>query len=516
MKPQVTLPTSTFEGCAILVLFSLLFVSITACSETDTDSPPPDSVNPSTDADAERPDSNAVDSTESENEPYFGFLQLRVENNATDDSCRQTNSCQIRANKDESVRQWLSRVREDSNLGVLHWNRPIPYEAFATSPEDEENITAFYDSKIPPALLDWIEAFQSHFRKQQETFLQVSALDGPRLRPAKQYVSRSQGAQIASEECPKLNPNSSFEIETKDGEPETINFQDTYANFLKYLYQKLKPDNFALVVEANLYKKHCPNRWQGFVELYHETYEDLRDVTGSATRLFATFTYSDILGYDLQRCTGGLKSIGCGRAPGESPYPTRTPGECYHIDPTPIEDFNRGDHLDMLGLSLYPDGLLMRVPDGPKAFEVHSLDSEGPGDCQSKLVMPEVINPWKQLDRLDWDKPIAITETSSRSCTVWQWFENESGETGLFRLPASLTTQKFWLRKAVYAAKAHDMKFMVQSLYEDFPPIGRSFLQSFENPTSFNAINLWACSGFYTRDNRQKQQLFEIWPGSSQ
>lgn len=34
----------------------------------------------------------------------------------------------------------------------------------------------------------------------------------------------------------------------------------------------------ALFVEANLFKKHCPNRWEEFVDLYHSIYDTIQDV----------------------------------------------------------------------------------------------------------------------------------------------------------------------------------------------------------------------------------------------
>jgi hypothetical protein len=124
--------------------------------------------------------------------------------------------------------------------------------------------------------------------------------------------------------------------------------------------------------------------------------------------------------------------------------------------------------------------------------------------------MPPVVDPWAQLDRIDWDKPVAISETSSRSCPVWQWFDNSSGD-GLLRIPGTPTTQHYWLDRALTAADTRSMAFMVQSLYEDYPPIGRDFLQNVSTPLSYNALNLWPCSGLYTADGAPKSGVRSRW-----
>ncbi|PSQ96909.1 MAG: hypothetical protein BRD55_04510 [Bacteroidetes bacterium SW_9_63_38] len=124
--------------------------------------------------------------------------------------------------------------------------------------------------------------------------------------------------------------------------------------------------------------------------------------------------------------------------------------------------------------------------------------------------MPPVVDPWDQLDRLDWDKPIAISETSARSCPVWKGFDNPE-EDGLLRIPGSSTTQRYWLDRALEATTNQPMAFMVQSLYEDYPPAGRTFLQEVNNPLAYNAINLWPCSGLYTQDGRAKPEVCSRW-----
>jgi hypothetical protein len=310
--------------------------------------------------------------------------------------------------------------------------------------------------------------------------------------------------------CPDVSPGTEFEVTGPDGTQKRIEFENAYTNFLLYLYEKLGPDEFALVVEANLFKKHCPNRWPGFVNLYHSIYDTVRAEVGPAPRLFATVTYLDLLNYDLDRCTGGPQVESCDGPVSEPSYGSLAPKECYQIDMSPVTALNEGGRMDLLALSAYPDGLLMSVPGGPDAVEFHPPDSEGPEDCQNRLLMPPVVNPWEQLDRLDWDKPVAISETSSRSCPVWNWSDGGNGET-LLRIPGSSTTQRFWLDRALEATKSQPMEFMVQSLYEDYPPVGRGFFQNVGNPLAYNAINLWPCSGLYTEDGAPKSQLLSRW-----
>jgi len=135
-------------------------------------------------------------------------------------------------------------------------------------------------------------------------------------------------------------------------------------------------------------------------------------------RLFATITYLDILKYDLDRCTGGPQAESCDGPVGDPSYGSLDPMECYKIDLSPVKALDEGGRMDLLAFSAYPDGLLMSVPGGPDAAEFHPPTSSGPEDCQNRLVMSSVVDPWDQLDRLDWDKPLAISETSSRSCTM--------------------------------------------------------------------------------------------------
>jgi len=44
----------------------------------------------------------------------------------------------------------LRRVRHDSDLAVLHWNRPIPYAPFAANPPEGRGRVAFYDERLAP------------------------------------------------------------------------------------------------------------------------------------------------------------------------------------------------------------------------------------------------------------------------------------------------------------------------------------------------------------------------------
>lgn len=444
--------------------------------------------------------------------PYHGFLQLRVDHDLGDADCLADDACRISSNEEEAIEPWLERIRGDSTLAVLHWNRAIPYTAFDDEPPEGTPRIPFYEQRLDAELVAWLDAFRAHFERLPHGFLQVSALDGPRLRPAKWHVREGTNRHLADQPCPPLTASSTFEVTGPRGTSHTIDFREAYTNFLVYLYEKLRPDDMGLVVEANLFEKHCPSRWDGFVELYHALYDAVRAEVGAEPRLFATLTYSDLLAYDLEACAGQLAwAESCDAIGDPAPYGSLDATDCYPLDASPLEALAAGGRMDVLGLSMYPDGLLMRVPDGPRTVEMHPPDTEGPADCEGRFVMPPVVDPWAQLDRLDWDRPIAITETSSRSCGVWSWFDNGGGDTGFFRIPNAPTTQRFWLDRALSAARERDMAFVVQSLYEDFPPIGREFLQAVDDPGGYNAINLWACSGFYTADGEPKSGVLERW-----
>ena len=442
--------------------------------------------------------------------PRYGVLSFRVSHNLEDASCLSSGTCFVETNEDTGVRPWLSDVRQDSDLAVLHWNRPIPYPAFAADPPDGTPRPAFYDDRLSPALLDWINAFADHFDQMPRGYLAVSGLNSRRNRPAPSYTGEQEGAPLTSTRCPVLSPGSTFPAEGLDGATQTIDYEQAYTNFLLYLHAKLKPEKIALFVEANLFKKHCPTRWDGFVELYHSIYDTVRAEVGEGPRLFTSFTYLDLLNYDFERCTGGPQVESCDGPVGDPSYGDLDSQQCYQPDLSPVKALGQGGRMDLLALSAYPDGLLMSVPDGPAAVEIHPSTSSGRSDCEHRWVMPPVVDPWAPLDRLDWDKPLAISETSARSCPVWNWAENPDGAK-LLRIPASPTTQQYWLDRALEVTRNQPMDFMVQSLYQDYPPVGRSFLQNVDNPTAFNAINLWPCSGLYTRDGAPKSALLSRW-----
>ncbi len=440
----------------------------------------------------------------------YGVLSFRVSHNVQDASCLEEGDCFYETNQEAGIQDWLWRVRQDSDLAVLHWNRPIPYATFAVDPPEGMDRVAFYDERLAPLLVNWVDAFADHFEQMPRGYLAVSGLNSRRTRPAPSFTGEQEGTPITSSSCPALSPGATFEVTGPGGETQTIDYEHAYTNFLLYLYEKLEPEEVGLFVEANLFKENCPKRWEGFVDLYHSIYESFRDEAGSSPRLFTSLTYLDLLNYDLERCTGGAQVESCDGAVGSPSYGDLDAQQCYEVDTSPIEALNEGGRLDVLALSAYPDGLRMSVPGGGQAVEFHPPSSSGREDCQQRLIMPPVVNPWDQLDRLNWDKPIAISETSARSCPVWNWFDNPDRE-GLLRIPGSPKTQRYWLNRALEVTKNQPMAFMVQSLYEDYPPVGRPFLQNVDNPPAYNAINLWPCSGLYTQDGSAKTGVLSRW-----
>ncbi len=452
----------------------------------------------------------ADDSQGEPRQPRHGVLSFRVSHNVDDAGCLDDGNCFFETNQEQDIEQWLRRVRGDSDLAVLHWNRPIPYHTFSVDLPEGTSRIDFYEERLSSSLVDWLEAFATHFEQMPRGYLAVSALNSRRTRPGPSFTGETDGAPVTDATCPDVSPGSEFEVTGPDGTQKRVEFEHAYTNFLLYLYEKLSPEAFGLVVEANLFGKHCPNRWPGFVDLYHSIYDTVRAEVGPAPRLFATVTYLDLLNYDLERCTGGPQVESCDGPVGDPSYGSLDPEQCYQIDLSPVKALDEGGRMDLLALSAYPDGLLMSVPGGPDAVEFHPPSSNGSEDCQNLLVMPPVVDPWEQLDRLDWDKPFAISETSSRSCPVWNWSVDGNGET-LLRIPGTPTTQRFWLDRALQATKNQSMEFMVQSLYEDYPPVGREFFQHVDTPLAYNAINLWPCSGLYSENGAPKTEVLPRW-----
>ncbi|PSQ96911.1 MAG: hypothetical protein BRD55_04520 [Bacteroidetes bacterium SW_9_63_38] len=122
-------------------------------------------------------------------------------------------------------------------------------------------------------------------------YLAVSGLNSRRPRPAPSYTGAQEGAPITNATCPALAPGATFEVRGTGGGSQTITYEHAYTSFLLYLYEKLQPEEVAVFVESNLFKKHCPSRWAGFADLYHLIYDTVRNEVGSSPRLFTSFTY---------------------------------------------------------------------------------------------------------------------------------------------------------------------------------------------------------------------------------
>lgn len=131
-----------------------------------------------------------------------GVLSFRVSHNVDEANCIEEWTCFLETNQESDIQQWLARVREDSDLAVLHWNRPIPYTAFATDPPEGPGRVAFYDDRLAPVLVNWIDAFAEHFDQMPRGYLAVSGLNSRRNRPAPSFTGEQEGAPITNTSVP--------------------------------------------------------------------------------------------------------------------------------------------------------------------------------------------------------------------------------------------------------------------------------------------------------------------------
>jgi hypothetical protein len=314
--------------------------------------------------------------------------------------------------------------------------------------------------------------------------------------------------------CPDVGPGTVIQFQYDPGSgPVMASFdlERSYRNFVLYLYDKLRPDYFAIMIEVNMYKAFCPAKWNGLVDLYRTIYDTVRSEVDSETKVFATVVFQDLLDYEVEQCYGALAFEACVGAPGPPAYPDPDPTTCYPLDLSAIMDLDQGDRLEILALSFYPDNLLMAVSENDNLLLAYPEDWDEISDCLTRAQLPPFLDPIAALDRFNWSKPMAIAELGARSCRTLQFIDD-----GLNRFiiqpPGDITSQAFWLDHFLESARQRKFEFYVQVFRDDYYPIGLWAERQGVLPENlYNVNNIFPCMGLYDDNGQVKAGITDIW-----
>ncbi|MGB5746284.1 MAG: hypothetical protein WBM69_04835 [Desulfobacterales bacterium] len=445
--------------------------------------------------------------------PLMGMLQFRVRHNLQDDSCVARGDCFYAIEEEDQTAAWLAQIAADSDLAVLHWDRAVPWLAFDADPPVGTSRTDFFDGRIDAKLRSWINAFAAHFASLPYSYLAVTPLHGLRDKLERCRINEDLEVEI-TDACPDVGPGAVIQFQYDPGSgPVTASFdlEKSYRNFVLYLYDKLRPDYFAIMVEVNMYKTLCPTKWSGLVDLYRTLYDTVRAEVDSETKVFATVVFQDLLDYEVEQCHGALAFEACVGAPGPPVYPVPDPTACYPLDLSAIMDLDQGDRLEILALSFYPDNLLMAVSENDNLLYAYPEDWDETSDCLMRAQLPPFLDPIAALDRFNWSKPVAIAELGARSCRTLQFIDD-----GLNRFiiqPAGdLTSQTFWLDHFLESAGQRKFEFYVQVFRNDYYPIGLWAERQGVLPENlYNVNNIFPCMGLYDDNGQVKDGITDIW-----
>ena len=449
-----------------------------------------------------------TDTAAGSDDPLLGLLSFRVVHNLQTPACLP-GDCDMKIHEDSEPEAWLETLREYSNLAVLHWDRAIPYHAFRDALPAGEDRLAFYEARLEPEVLAWIEAYRGHFAAAGKGFLAVSLLAGSRDRYQPVWTAGFGEAPLG-DTCPDFTPGLDLTVEIPGEGAVTLDVGAAYRRFLLYLHDKLQPDYMALLVEANLLKTFCPARWPGLVAYYHELYGALR-AEAPDLPLFATLVLLDLLGWDEEACSD-LSWSPCDQAPGAILEPVDA-AACFPIDRSAIDDLDAGGHLDLLALSFYPDAMLMQPDEvDPLIRELNHGDWDGEAPCWMQASYRPFIDPFARIDALGWEKPVAFAEWSARSCPTLAHVLDEAGDSYWGRPGGNPTNQIFWLEHALDFAEEKAMPFVVWSFLADYDPLPLWLVeQSVLDKALLSLVNTWACSGVLDIDMLPKGAFTERW-----
>jgi hypothetical protein len=440
----------------------------------------------------------------------MGLLQFRTQHTLADNSCLP-NNCDLTMEDETDTTAWLDELAAISNMAVLHWDRPIPWLAFDANPPTGTSRVSFYDGRIDTSLLNWINAFVSHFHRMPTSYLAVSLLNGLRDGLQKCRVDDTLEVDVTSS-CPVLSPGTQIAFQYDPGTGtvnESFDLARAYTNFIMYLYDKLQPDYLALMVEVNLFKNiggTCSTNWTGLAQLYHYIYDTVRPQVATQTKVFATLQLLALLDYNNTTCHGALSFEACTGTVSPPAFGVPDPAVCYPLDLSAITDLDQGNRLEILALSFYPDALLMDVA-ADNLIKLYPENWDGVADCDYRAQAPPFLDPVEALDRFNWTKPIAIAELGARGGRTLQF---DGGY--LVQPPGDLTSQNFWLDHWLTAAKARNFEFYVNSFSDDFVPIGPWVVPAnIMDRNLYSQLNNFVYMGIYDDQGFSKAGVTQTW-----
>jgi hypothetical protein len=434
--------------------------------------------------------------------PLMGMLQFRIRHNLQDDSCLARGDCFYAIEEEDQTAAWLAQIAADSDLAVLHWDRAVPWLAFDADPPVGTSRTQFFDARIDDKLRSWINAFAVHFASLPYSYLAVTPLHGLRDKLERCRIDEDLEVEI-TDACPDVGPGTVIQFQYDPGSGlvnASFDLEKSYRNFVLYLYDKLRPDYFAIMVEVNMYKAFCPTKWSGLVDLYRTIYDAVRAEVDSETKVFATVVFQNLLGYDAEQCHGALAFEPCVGAPSPPVYPDPDPLTCYPLDLSAITDLDQGDRLEILALSFYPDSLLMAVSENDNLLYAYA-----------EAQLPPFLDPIAALDRFNWSKPVAIAELGARSCRTLQFIDDGINRF-IIQPQGDLTSQAFWLDHFLESARQRKFEFYVQVFRDDYYPIGLWAERQGVLPENlYNVNNIFPCMGLYDDKGQVKAGITDLW-----
>lgn len=431
----------------------------------------------------------------------LGLLQFHLVHNLEDDTCLAEGDCALTVEETGDVAAWTETLSAWGNTPVLHWDQGVPWSVFAVAPPDGEDAVSFYEERLDPELLAWIQAWGAWFASAGRGYLALSNLHGTRDSLAYELLPGGEVAAIGGA-CPDMDPEATFQA--ADGT--SFQLGQAWERWADFLIAELHPDQVALLVEANLFKVGCPGQWDSLVSLYQATYDAVRADVGPDVQIFATLSLPPLLGY-TDGCQAELSYVPCDQEP---PAPAAwDPEACFPGDPAALDDLSRGDRMDALALSFYPDGLPMAPAGVDDARMRVFFDTTGTdGTCDAQARLPAWVDPLDALGGLGWDGPVGLAETSSRSCPSMLWYDDGTTQATV-EVPGSEDGQVAWLTNVL--GRREELAFVYQSFLRDYPPLGLWLVEEgVLDSTLVNLFNLWPCSGLQGQDGSPKAAQ-EVW-----
>jgi len=398
--------------------------------------------------------------------PILGLLQFRVEHNLENEDCIGRGDCFGHLEETDDIDGWLADIAADTTAPVLHWDRPIPWDVMATPAPADADAAAFHDARLDPSLVAWVDAFAVQFAAHPGGYLAVSVLDGDRASLAPLWRTNDQSEDVGAA-CADLGPGTLLDIDGTE-----VEVAAAYAEFVRYLHAKLNPARLAILVEANAYAHLCPAQWPDMVALYHDVYDRTRARVDPDLPVFATLTLVELLGFDAESCYGGLRWTTCDDPVAEPPEAVSAEA-CFPLHAEPLLDLAEGDRMDLLALSFYPHAMDLAPPGVDLDVAVWEGGDEPEGTCTAHARYPRQLDPLDQLDRLPWDGPVALAETSARGCDTWAALDDASTSTRWWvSHPGSQANQQWWTDRLVEASVEHELDMLVWAFRNDYAPIG--------------------------------------------